>query len=795
MMNLSDGQKLAVEQLRDVEAAAGGLVTVDTVEEPGEPNDWLKTKITMSCADLERADGGLPLEDREQFLLLIPPNFPFDDPHTLVEHGRFAGFPHVQWNHSLCLYQAPSTEWNANDGMFGFLDRLHFWLKQGAVGELDPVGAPLHPPVTYQAAGPVRSVIPRVNTPITGDEPWFGTAHLRIVSDRRVDLIGWSQFLDKSTPAGVAAVILLSEPFPYEFPTKASQLIATFAERGVSRERLFLALQWAVIHNDENSPLYVVIGAPMRGIRGGELRQHLTAWYIDSLFAWGLRQTLDKYAEDEPTRAYGAKIEQIILDWAKEATVEWCVVREDRPEIVIRRDHSAPLAWFAGRTVAIWGCGALGGHVAEYLTRAGVKKLILRDNGNVTPGVLVRQPFDDSDIGYGKAYVLRDRLKRIRPELEVEASVKSILDEPLGTPDWVMGAEIVIDATASTPVMGLLERRRWKSATQRVPVISMAIGHKAERGMVVLALPGHSGGPLDVCRRLKLEACNQAGLSGFLDEFWPNERRPFFQPEPGCSDATFVGSAADVASLAALMLNCAAADLSAPGSATATGHFLIQPHAGSVCTPSTFRWGPDVVSQDVHAGYQVRVSPASWADMGSWIAKSNDAMGPEAETGGLLFGERDDSASVIWVSEVSGPPPDSSGSSEEFVCGVEGTAEMNAEKRSRTRGSVHYLGMWHTHPESLPLPSSTDWVAMRRLVQVAGGAGRALMLIVGCPHGTPMLGTYLFRAADFKAEHGTFVIRPCVVQVMDWGLRPKPEKPEGDSLWERIKQWWRRRGP
>jgi tRNA A37 threonylcarbamoyladenosine dehydratase len=97
----------------------------------------------------------------------------------------------------------------------------------------------------------------------------------------------------------------------------------------------------------------------------------------------------------------------------------------------------SPLAWFRDRTVAVWGCGALGGHIAEYLTRAGVKKLILRDNGVVTPGILVRQPFDDIDIGNAKVDALGERLKRIRPNLEVEGFRANILTNPLSDPDWV----------------------------------------------------------------------------------------------------------------------------------------------------------------------------------------------------------------------------------------------------------------------------------------------------------------------------------------------------------------------
>ena len=117
------------------------------------------------------------------------------------------------------------------------------------MGQLDPTGAPLHPPVAYLSSGPRRMVIPRVDTPPVEAEPWFGTAHLRAFSDVRVDVVGWSAFLDRTTPQGVAAAVLLHDLFPYEFPTNVGDLISALADRGVSRERLFLTLQWAAIHN------------------------------------------------------------------------------------------------------------------------------------------------------------------------------------------------------------------------------------------------------------------------------------------------------------------------------------------------------------------------------------------------------------------------------------------------------------------------------------------------------------------------------------------------------------------
>ena len=768
-MSMTDGQEHAIEQLREVEAAAGGFMKLLSIKGPEKQGGDLWVEISILCADLERAPDGLPLEDREAIRVRIPADFPFRYPSAFAAHERFAGFPHVHWKHWLCLYQAPAIEWDPGDAMFGFLDRLDYWLRQGALGQLDPVGAPLHPPITYYTDDPLRTVVTRQNAPEVTTGVWLGAAHLRVVSDSRVDLVGWSPRDDTEVPPNIAAAVLLSEPFPYEFPTNVGDLILALEQRGVKKDRFLETLQWAVSNNGEESPLHVVIGTPMRGVRGGTLRQHLSVWHVEPLYAWGLKTASDRHSADEATREFGERVDRLVQSWAKAAKVDWCIVHEDRPEIVVRRDHASPLSWFAGKTVALWGCGALGGHVAEYLVRAAVGKLVLRDQGIVNPGVIVRQPYDDADIGRFKAHALRDRLLRIRPDLEVETSVADIIRDPLRQGDWVKGAEVVIDATASTPVAGLLELRRWVDKVGPVPVVSLAVGHRADRGMVTVSRPAHSGGPHDVNRRMKLEAGRGTELQGFLHEFWSSERRSFFQPEPGCSDATFIGSAADVAGLAAVMLNLAAADLgAAPPGSTASGHFVSSPLARAGGTFASFSWGADLISHDLHAGYEVRISPAAWDEIGRWIVKSRDERGPEVETGGLLFGQREESAGVIWVSEVSGPPPDSSATAEEFICGVEGTAEMNAEKRARSRGSIHYIGMWHTHPSSLPVPSSVDWGGMKRLLAATGGATRALMLIVGCPHDMPMLGTYVFKKSDFMQPEGTVAFRPCVVKTATW---------------------------
>jgi len=570
---------------------------------------------------------------------------------------------------------------------------------------------------------------------------------------------------------------------PWEFPTKASELLSQLEARGVARDRLLLVFGIAAQQIPKGDPLIAIIGTPMRGVRGSQERiQHLSAWLIEPAMVNGLRMIIEKFSPHDALREIGQDVERLMLEWFALVDVSWCQVREDRPEIVTRRDETTPASCFRGKSVSLWGCGALGGIIAECLVRAGVSRLILRDDGVVAPGLLTRQPYSEQDIGYSKAGVLAARLKTIRPEgLEIRVSTRDLLDEPLALDDWTDGADVVIDASASRAVMDKLELRR-RQTTRSTLVVSLVIGHNADRGLVVLSSAKHSGGIADVVRRAKLASCNLATTRGFANEFWPvDSRRAVFQPEPGCSESTFIGSAADAFGLAGTLLNLAAADVTASKPATAFGHIVVQPHVDVSSGESrweSFAWEPDRVFDDPHSRYQIRVAPGAWRDMVGWIERSQRIRGFHDETGGILFGERDDASRVIWVSEVLGPPPDSDASPHYFVCGTEGVAEANEEKKTRSRGSVQYVGMWHTHPGSLPVPSPTDLGGMARLLTLERPSSpRPLLLIIGTTTAGRLaqVGAYVFREGDLVSPRGQRLVqRPvslrAVVQM------PKPPR-------------------
>ena len=749
---MSPGPSTALEQLRAIEAAPGSpLELLDFQEIEG---GGLSVHVSIDCLGIVASPGGMPLRAREPFYIGVSKDFPFEAPVLLVSHKRFLGYPHVYWGSYLCLYQAPETEWNTSDGMFGFMERVDLFLRSAAAGKLDPVGAPMHPPTTPASKRKdLPTVIPKVDAPHTGGGTWFGFATIENVSRRRIDITGWTNVLDEQWPdVPLAPAVLLNRPLSHQFPSKIGELIVALQERGVSRNTLILLLRCALIQAENDSPLLLLIGAPMRGIQGEEApKQHLTAWWIDSEVANALRLAMPKTTDSEQLRDLRGEYEEAYFKILEKQPVHWCPLLEDRPEIIVRRDKDTPANWFRGKSVAIWGCGAIGAQIAEGVVRAGAARLIIYDNARIKPGVLIRQPYEDLEVGFYKADALKLRLQRIRPDVVLDAHVEDVRYAVLDRVDWNDNADIVFDATASRAVLAKLEWTR-KIHFQRVPIASLVLGPRAEKGMLLVTGPGHSGGPLDAGRSAKLRLLQDRRGQTFLEEFFPESPARPFQPEPGCSEPTFVGSYSDVTSLSHMMLNAVPDILGSMGPSEAEARFygtsLDQQKA---LTHLRYRLGGRLLSVDPANAFEIRISQSAWLQMQRHVDRSAWRFGQRVETGGILLGERDETLKIMWVDEFRPPPSDSTLTPTEFICGTRGTAHLHAKRNRESRGSIRYIGMWHTHPESLPVPSSTDLLAMSTLSSGTGGQfAHSLMIIIGTPYHRLALATYAFSQAELR---------------------------------------------
>ncbi len=749
MESRSDGQQLAVDQLGAMAQASGSTIAIGTIVEPIQERPSLAVEVALRFSHIEHAEGGIQLRARERLRISIPPDFPFNQPRVYSTHRRWAGTPHVHWGSLLCLYQAAS-EWDPSRGMYGFLERLELWVTSAAAGELDPDDAPLHPPMIYNQRGSTLFV-PTADAPPVEGEPWVGFAILDLDSRFHTDIIGWD-----TTPPGrpSALAILLPEPFSWEYPERVGDLLDALEKQGIAIAGLWRMLALCATLRGDGEPLHMVLGTPMRRGHDGRPRQHLAVWEIAPETAGELRDIAPNAGDSEKLADARSNYSEALLKWAKLTPLTWCYVAENRSEIVIRRDERSPIPEaFAARTVAIWGCGAIGAHVAEWLTRAGVGALILYDNDIVTPGILVRQPFTATDIGKSKVKALSERLLAIRPDLSIEVRAQNVMDGPLAREGWHDGADIVIDATASALVRMKLELLLAAENVERRTVIGMLFGHTAERSIVTVAPAGYSGGPEDVLRQTKIACAGVRHLGGFADEFWPTEpRTDHFQPEPGCSDVTFRGAGAEVGALAAQMLHAVSVELARGERATASAHlFVLASSEHDGWRAARLSWQPAVRLIDGVGDYQLRLAPEALAEIRSWVARNDRALDASCETGGVLYGRRDETCRVVWIDRASGPPPDSVASPEEFLCGTAGVADMTLARAALSRSELSYLGMWHTHPDMAPRPSIKDLLGMLGLV-ASHPLREAAMLIVGGSAGHERLAGYVFNGDALKRE-------------------------------------------
>jgi integrative and conjugative element protein (TIGR02256 family) len=764
---MTDGQSSALWQLREITAANPGCVEIENVSAPTEKSSWVWLTVSIRIGAIPRVEGGLRLRERETFQIGIHPDFPLYVPSVWVGHTRFAGQPHVQWTRHLCLFQA-AAEWNPSDGMFGLLDRLEYWLRKGALNQLDPEGEPLHPPAVYADLKIGKYVIPKANAPVFEGSLWLGLAEI-IDQLRHIEIVGWFDLDSLPSNGRVAMSLLFNSPLPWEYPTKVAELFGECERQGVAKESLFKILKAASYLTPEGQPLYMILGAPMRGIAGGARKQHLSVWAIDAEAAESIRLTISQIGDREDIAELREKFARSLMNVLGEMSISWCPVIEARPEVTVRRDIESPLSYFRDKTVSVWGCGALGAPVAIHLCRAGARRIVLRDKAIVTPGILVRQPYVEDDVCNQKVEALKSHLLSIRRDIEIEA-IHSNVETLLSSLDesWSDGSDLVIDATASDLVRRRLEIR-WPSSEQdRVPVASLMLDRSATRLITAVVGAQFSGATWDAFRKAKIEILRDPLMKGFADGFFPAEitERPF-QPEPGCSEPTFVGSSADSSALASVGLNLIATQIKDIEAESAISTLFSQPAlaSGVSCSPSFVKHKADFVL--LLKDHQIRITQSALKEVKAWASKNRRTRKADVETGGLLWGEWDEATRIIWVTGASGPPPDSKHSAKHFVCGVIGTKEEHETRIRLSRRSVGYIGMWHTHPTSRPLPSETDFAGMHDILTAGELPPRKnLLLIFGKESGHDAVGAFLFRR--IKADvyvHGLLE-----------GRRPLPEK-------------------
>ncbi|MGI5238820.1 ThiF family adenylyltransferase [Dactylosporangium sp. CA-139066] len=731
---LSAGQSEALSELREIVRINDGRIRMGAVRDPSDTDDRLAVDIFISCHGETTDRSSVRLQDWEPVTISIPPPFPFTHPDAHLPHRRFAQLPHVVWAHTICLYLA-ANDWDPAGGMHGFVAQLLTWFEAVARGTIEGPEAPWHAPLTYRRTGEVLAVTADLPRALESSPDGGGGLALAVVKryGTRYEIGEWHTSLDAAAALAnwyarkndhadeeglgqlfLAPVAALPRPVGFAYPRRRAELLDAITEHGLSRQEIQRWLDFARQFNRAtwrgrgDAPDVLLLGSPAPERYAIRSRvAHLTAWAMNVVAA----------ADAEPDPVY------------------WLTVYDQRPTVTTRRDTTRPARWLAGKRVLVLGCGALGAPSAEFVVRAGAGRIYLVDDGAVRPGVLVRQPYFHDEIGLSKAEVLADRLAKVNMQV-------SVLPKPGDAIDMINGGafmpdvDLVIDATANQSVAAALERARRSGRGQHPVLLSMMVGHDCERAVATLALAGSTGAGVDILRRLAITASVDAELYDVLDDFFPDDPRGnVFQPEPGCSDPTYVGSAADLAGFAGQLLNEALglltfAEQAGPDAFPQRWASVVRSSTAGAELPTRQRrsWPGDRVQDDAVLQYEIRIDPGALASIRREVRRMAERAGPLVETGGMLLGQIDQASRVVWVTEADGPPPGSLASAEALQLDTEQARGWAQRRRQITRGMVAYIGAWHTHPSHEPSPSGLDDDAMKAM---AGDGVPVLLMILG----------------------------------------------------------------
>lgn len=770
----SAGQQEALTALRSIVRSSGGDLLIEHSSERISDR-WLTLRVWLSTNRIPVSPDGITLAEREPIDILIPEDYPFRQPEADAGHTRFAGQPHVLWGRQLCLY-ASSGEWDPAAGMAGFLRRLLIFYRQLATGGFEGPDAPWHPPVAYSDASAGCMVI-RADLPAS-DRTRHGACHhwaIGVQADEdRTDIVGWltadadeesakdaayklvwklivATAATGHTDAFLIPAIALPRPIAFEYPKTIGDLLGALetvdasyldVPRQVTLGMRVNRLLTGVREAEASTPTFLLIRAPAdKRFSVADGPAHFAVWRLTAE-----DETLIS-GEADPDQAQGR-----LLAWLRGGKLSWVHIYDARPADVIRRDTGRPVEKLRGRRILVLGCGALGAPIAEHCVRAGAAELILVDNGDVNPGILVRQPYYDADIGRPKAEVLARRLRGIRPEVPIFGIVADVLSLSKRLQRVVTDCDLIVDATADRSVAVRIERMRRDKPRHWPDLATVGISHTARYGMAAVTPRGAVGAGVDAYRRLALAALDDAALADAYREFFPSrEERIEVEPERGCSAPTFIGSATDVSALAAQLLDCALAGIqrdlirvSAAGDAVRERHdrrtlrvVRLGDDAGAALARTHLILPHDRVVGERNGRYEVRIDRRVMARL-QHIVRATAAefpCVPAVETGGLLLGQFDDACRVAWVSEATPPPEGTVASPHRLVIQAAAAREYARERSGKTGGLVSFIGLWHTHPDGPAWPSEVDLGAMEGLLAAAPGRSPRLLFLVLNPGG------------------------------------------------------------
>lgn len=128
------------------------------------------------------------------------------------------------------------------------------------------------------------------------------------------------------------------------------------------------------------------------------------------------------------------------------------------------------------------------------------------------------------------------------------------------------------------------------------------------------------------------------------------------------------------------------------------------------------------------------------------------------EVGSPLVGSYSDDGHEARISGIGPLSPDSRGTRFSFSRGVRGLREFFTNLFKSSKGRVHYVGEWHSHPNGAPSPSGTDHDNMMVIAHDPNAeCPECILIIIGISAQSSEKAVYVY-------SRGKNDVVPCAVQ-------------------------------
>lgn len=457
-------------------------------------------------------------DEMHRFDLLLPQGFPWEPVRVaLVDRPPFLTWPHVEEDGVLCL-TSDSLEVDPDDpaGVAAcLLDDAVKLVSQLIKGELvesfqDEFLSYWSHAADQRGTGIVSLL--RAEPPSRMVKVWRGQTTY-VMAETEADLRRWLAHRNEKNPGDfeaedAALVWLKSPPLPSAYPATGKNFRDIVRQAGQQGDRILsdlirklpekLVITLGVETMHGPALVGIVVPAP-------EKNRHGPADPVTKGFRPG----------SVPDRILAAR-------YLGASKVSRRTVERADPDWIHGRGHDPRAAQLRQKTVAIVGCGSVGGAIAVHMAQAGVGHLILVDPDVLKWPNIGRHVLGASAINQAKAKALAQKARTDFPHLQATGYVADVDTFLRERSDTLADVDLVVSATASWSADSRVDA--WQQAMKNPTLVLYA-------WLEAHACAGHAvliGGWPDSL----LSGFDCTGLPHFSVTAWGHEGGP--RREPGC---------------------------------------------------------------------------------------------------------------------------------------------------------------------------------------------------------------------------------------------------------------------